>query len=74
MPARQLNLSAAIALSSLAACAHANRCGSVVMKLDDHDARVRLGNGEVSVGDRVNVVRHACLPASGGGDTGEKAK
>ena len=40
--------------------AHSSMRGSVVMRVSDSDAHVCLGQGEVAVGDTVNLVHHDC--------------
>jgi len=65
--ARVAIVAAMLSLSSLGGCcSHATMRGAVVMKIDDHDAHVCLGTGEVVVSDAVNIVRHVCLPAKSG--------
>jgi hypothetical protein len=39
---------------------HAAMRGSVVMKVDDSQAHVCLGSGEVKAGDHVTLIRHEC--------------
>jgi hypothetical protein len=44
-----------------AGCAtHSAMRGSVVMRVNNSDAHVCLGEGEVAVGDTVNLIHHDC--------------
>lgn len=44
-----------------AGCAtHSTMRGSVVMRVNNSDAHVCLGEGEVAVGDTVNLIHHDC--------------
>lgn len=47
-------------------CAHGLMRGTVAMKVDDQDAHVCLGEGEVKAGDRVNLFRNECVSRGGG--------
>ncbi len=50
-----------LALITLAGCAsHGTMRGSVVMKADDGEAHVCLGEGEVKAGDRVALFKNVC--------------
>lgn len=44
---------------------HATMRGSVVMRVNATDAHVCLGNDEVRIGDRVDLVHHVCEPLGG---------
>jgi hypothetical protein len=45
--------------TALSACAMVHR-GSVVMKVDDREAHICMGNDEVRAGDRVALFRNEC--------------
>lgn len=50
-----------ITFISLAGCAtHSTMRGSVAMKINENEAHVCLGNGEVKVGDKVNAFKNIC--------------
>ena len=61
---------------TLPACAggHASMRGSVVMKMNATDAHVCLGEGEVQVGDKVDLIHHVCEPLSGKSAASERCK
>lgn len=55
----------------LAACGgHAAMRGSVVMKVNDTQAHVCMGDKEVAMGDRVDLVRHECATSGGSARSG----
>lgn len=51
---------------ALAACgAHTNMRGSVVMKVNDTEAHICLGKGEVHEGSVIELYRNVCTDAKG---------
>lgn len=46
-------------------CGHAAMRGSVVMKINDSDAHICMGSGEISVGDEVVLIRRDCRTDGG---------
>ena len=51
-----------VVMLSVGGCAATTRRGVVVMKIDDAEAHVGLGAGEVEVGDRLTLFRYFCRP------------
>lgn len=51
---------AGILILGLTACASGTKRGSIVMKLDDREAHVSMGEGEVFVGDHLALYRNTC--------------
>jgi hypothetical protein len=46
--------------SFIVACAGTTRRGSVVMKLNESEAHISMGQGDVNVGDHVELYRNIC--------------
>lgn len=47
-------------VASFVSCTESTRRGIVVMRLDDIEAHVGLGAGEVAAGDRLTLFRYVC--------------
>ena len=56
---------ALVATSCWAGCGHTQSRGSVLAKVDEHEARVSMGTSDVKPGDRVRLFKNVC-PASAG--------
>jgi hypothetical protein len=52
-----------VALLSISGCSQTIRRGVIVMKIDDTEAHVGLGAGEVKVGDELTLYRYHCHKA-----------
>ncbi len=63
-------LISALSILVFAGCASSIKRGHVVMKTSDTDAHVAMGNGEVSVGDHVELYHNRCVPVGSGGKGG----
>lgn len=66
MNTRQIIL--ALTVIALTGCAHSMMRGSVAMKISDNEAHVCLGNDEVKVGDKVDLIRNQCVNSGKRGD------
>lgn len=55
-----ITLLMAASVASFISCTESTRRGVVVMKLDDIEAHVGLGAGEVAAGDRLTLFRYFC--------------
>ncbi len=57
----------------ISGCASGTKRGSVVMKINDGEAHVGMGEGEVSAGDHVELYRNVCTGTAGRkGDGGDR--
>jgi hypothetical protein len=52
-----------VAAISLIGCSQTVRRGVILMKIDDTEAHVGLGAGEVKIGDELTVYRYHCRKA-----------
>ena len=59
---RNLFVAVVVTAIFLAGCTSATRRGVLVMKIDDTEAHVGLGAGEVEVGDQLTLFRYFCRP------------
>ncbi len=49
-----------VVVSLLTSCAAAVHRGSIAMKINNNEAHVCLGKGEVVVGDKIKIFRNVC--------------
>ena len=54
-----------VSILSLAGCSHSLMRGTVAMKVNDKEAHICMGDGEVKVGDKVTLFRNDCRPKGG---------
>jgi hypothetical protein len=60
---KTINCFLVIGALALSGCAHNLMRGSVVMKVDEDEGYVCLGENEVKEGDRVALFKSECIPA-----------